>query len=136
MGIFFRIDNEEKYTLTTQTIDKLNKRFDILEGENEYLSQHVTGIEIFGKMDVYDKSKEILCVQELSMWSKKVSHEAGAYREIKIQVSDGTGTVYDTIEIKKAFIVQYKESLHAKDNIGTFYVFLRSLEGVEQVIGK
>ena len=115
----------KKIRLTDFTITKYNKRLDESEGKNEYLEKDLLGIELYGKINVYDKSKEILAVNDLAKWSKVTAHEKEAYKDVKVKFFDNNNVVYDKMHFKNGFIVEYKESFDYKQGNGEFYVFIR-----------
>jgi len=123
--------HENDIVLTDFTVYNYNRRLDRIGGQNEYLSRDILGLELFGKVNPYDKSKEILQINTLSAWVKQNAHNKDTYRYICVELTDNLDRVYDTIEIPQGFVVKYKESFGVKDGAVEFYVFIREFNAEE-----
>ncbi len=134
MGLVVKIDGKEEINLTDFTIDNYKKEIEEFLDENNYLSEHVVGIELYGKYYIYDNSKEALEVDKLSRWSKVVAHESDCYRSIDGKFYDVNNILYDEFIFVKNFIVNYKESYDKEQGICEFYVFIRTFDNLEKSV--
>lgn len=139
MGMKLTINTEDNSTiivLTNHSIKNYKMLSEEPEGRNEYLSGPMQGLELNGKIDIYDKSGELLELKKLSDWAKKTAHEKDVYRKTVLEFSSNTSEQYETVTLQKAFIVEYIQGFDGIKGVGTFRILLRSIDNMEEVFGE
>lgn len=134
VGVDMTDENENIINLTEHTVLEYHKYLEDMGKDDEYLSGKVSGVDIVGTVDVYDRSGEILDMKKISSWSKVFAHEKEAYRDILIEICDSKNEMYDLVHVEKAFIVTYKEVFEGKNGVGEFHIFIRGLDKLEEII--
>jgi hypothetical protein len=136
MGIKLKIVGEEEVKLTDFSIYEYKKRVDEIKGDNEYISKHLKGIEIFGKLNVHDTNEEKGEVNKLSQWSKKSAIEEVAYGEVIVEFYDVNNKNHNMFNMKKAFVLEYEETFDLKEGKQFFYVYIREFDRTEEAVSE
>lgn len=121
-------NQDKNIQLTDFTIYRYQTRLDSLGEKNQYLSNEIVGIELYGKMNIDEGSKEFEEINKLSEWAKLTIHEQNIYRNVSVEFTDGEDTLCDAIQLNQGFVVKYKEGYDAKKENGEFYIFIRELD--------
>lgn len=121
-------NQDKNIQLTDFTIYRYQTRLDSLGEKNQYLSNEIVGIELYGKMNIDEGSKEFEEINKLSEWAKLTIHEQNIYRNVSVEFTDGEENLCDAIQLNQGFVVKYKEGYDAKKENGEFYIFIRELD--------
>ena len=127
-------ENETGIVLTDHTVVNCKHIVEDMPGRNEFLSKYIQAIEISGRYNVADPTKERENVKVLFDWYKKTARDKEAYKKIEVSFRDVNNVEYKSVTFEKAFIVDGRRKGSNKEGIIEFFTLIRSFDEVEEAV--
>ena len=124
-------ESEAGIVLTDHTIYNCKSIIEDIPGRNLFLSRYINAIELNGKYNIADPTKERKNVNHLFEWFKKTAQEEETYKKIEVSFRDVNNEEYKNIVFEKCFMVNYLEKGSNKEGTVEFYAFIRNFDELE-----
>jgi len=119
------VEEETDVVLTGHTVTSVRNIVEDVFGRNMEQSRAVNAIEICGKFNIADRSKEHSNLFVFFDWFKRASHNSETYKRIEVSQRTGGNIEYENVTFEKAFVVSYWEKGTNKKGTVEFQAIIR-----------